>query len=303
MSEERDKWLADRRLCIGGSDAAAVAGVCPFKTQLDVWLDKVGLAPNREETPAMAWGTRKEPIIADAYAEATGYVVERAAPNLRHPEHDFMGCNLDRIATCPDDTKRNVQIKTASEYMSDKWGKPGTDEIPDNYMVQINHEMAVSGLDVTDVAVLIGSSDFRIFTVARNDRLIDRLIEIEADFWASVVSRTRPTPDWQHPSTPALIAAIVGLDESKTIQLDWDEATLAIIRAYQKAKEDGKQAEKIEAVMKAQLLNIVGDAAVATFGDLTLTRKRVKKKAFEVAASEYVSFTIRDPAKKKVKNG
>lgn len=300
-TEERQEWLAARRLCIGGSDAPAVARVCPHRTDLDVWLDKLGMLPDQEETPAMAWGTRKEPCIADAYQETTGFLVERAAPNLRHPVYEFMGCNLDRIATLPDDTKRNVQIKTSSERMADKWGQPGTDEIPDNVQVQVQHEMAVSGLEVTDVAVLIGSSDFRIFTVQRNETLIARLIKIERDFWASVVSKTRPAPDWQHPSTPSLIAAIAGLDAAKEIVLDYDSETLAIIRAYQQAGKDEKQAEKVREVMKAKLTDIMGDAATATLGEIVLKRKRVNRKAYECKESSYITLTITDPATKKNK--
>ena len=37
------EWLAFRRTGIGGSDAAAILGKSHFKTNVDIWEEKVGL--------------------------------------------------------------------------------------------------------------------------------------------------------------------------------------------------------------------------------------------------------------------
>ena len=66
----RDQWLDIRRSGIGSSDAAAAVGLNPYKSQLELWMEKTGrggalpqLDPNDEASP-MYWGTLLEPIVA-----------------------------------------------------------------------------------------------------------------------------------------------------------------------------------------------------------------------------------------------
>lgn len=101
-------------------------------------------------------------------------------------KYPFMRANLDGIA----DDGRVVEFKTSSK--SDGWGEVGTDEIPDYYMTQVQHYLAVTGVKTADVAVLIGGNDFRIYTVEADEELQALLIERESEFWALVESRTPP---------------------------------------------------------------------------------------------------------------
>jgi putative phage-type endonuclease len=66
----REDWLAVRKLGIGSSDAAAAVGLNPYKSQLELWMEKTGrdeslpkLDPQDEESPAY-WGNILEPIVA-----------------------------------------------------------------------------------------------------------------------------------------------------------------------------------------------------------------------------------------------
>ena len=43
----REEWLAFRRKGIGGSDAAAVLGISPFRTGVDLYYDKLGQCGGR----------------------------------------------------------------------------------------------------------------------------------------------------------------------------------------------------------------------------------------------------------------
>jgi putative phage-type endonuclease len=186
----RDEWLAARRSGIGGSDAAAVLGLSRWRSPLDVYLDKTGEAGDPEDTPAMYWGRRLERVILEAYVEQTGLAVDAPVGVyrlLRSSERPWQLYSPDAMA---DD--RLVEIKTART--SEGWGEPGTDEVPDDYAIQVQHGMAVTGLQRCDVAVLIGGSDFRVYTVERDDALIAHLIAAEAAFWARVERRDPPPP-------------------------------------------------------------------------------------------------------------
>lgn len=186
--DARTAWLAERRKGIGGSDAGAVVGVNPYKTALDVYNDKLQLADEQPDNPAMAWGRALEPVIRQAYSDRTGYSVATPAM-LHHPQHAWMLANVDGIA---DNGRRVLEIKTARTGKD--WGEEGSDAIPLVYTMQVQQYMAVTGLSVADVAVLIGGSDFRLYEVPADPDLQRTLIEVEAAFWQRVQERNPPDP-------------------------------------------------------------------------------------------------------------
>lgn len=184
---DRTAWLEQRRSGVGGSDVAAILGLSKWRTPLSVWLDKTGQAESSQETDAMRWGTLLEPVIRQEYAERTGREV--ISPGfLRHPRLDYMVANVDGISR----DNRVVEIKTART--ADGWGEPGSDQVPEDYLLQVQHYMAVTELPVTDIAVLIGGSDFRIYTVEADAELHDMLAGVEGAFWDTVIARTPPAP-------------------------------------------------------------------------------------------------------------
>ena len=63
-NEQRALWLEGRRTGIGGSDVAAVLGLNPWKTPLDVWNDKLGLSEDKGMTEPAYWGTVLEDTVA-----------------------------------------------------------------------------------------------------------------------------------------------------------------------------------------------------------------------------------------------
>lgn len=183
-------WLAERRLGIGGSDAAAVFNLSPWMTPLELYLDKRGELPTPKRTrDEMEWGHRLEPVVRQAYADRTGQRVIANEPAFVHPQYPFMRCNLDgRIA----DSRKIYEGKIAR--FSDDWGEEGTDQVPIQYSFQAHHNMAVCDADVCDFGVLIGGSEFRIYTVEADLELRDMIITGEAAFWDRIQNGEPPEP-------------------------------------------------------------------------------------------------------------
>jgi len=180
-------WHAQRMSGIGGSDVAAVVGVSPWKTPLELWREKRGeLAPS-PDSPVMEWGRRLEPVIVRAYADATGRTVQRP-PMLRHRDHAFMIGNLDGVA----DGELVLEAKAARTAHG--WGEPGTAFVPQPYLLQVQHYMMVAGLPLAEVAVLIGGHDFRIYRVPADRELQALMIDAEAEFWRRVLEGDPPEP-------------------------------------------------------------------------------------------------------------
>lgn len=182
-------WLKERQKGIGGSAVAAILGMSPWRTPYQVWEEKttpIDETAAEDDRPALYWGRVLEAPIRQAYADKTGRTVTKPAEAFVSSKYPFMRANLDGIA----DDGRVVEFKTSSK--SDGWGEVGTDEIPDYYMTQVQHYLAVTGVKTADVAVLIGGNDFRIYTVEADEELQALLIERESEFWALVESRTPP---------------------------------------------------------------------------------------------------------------
>lgn len=184
----REDWLLARTKGIGGSDVAGILGLSKWKTPLQVYQEKRGEIGPQPDNEAMKWGRYLEPVVRQAYADTTGREVRVPTEMLRHPELAFMLANVDGLT----EDRRVVEVKTART--AEGWGEPGSDEIPQAYLLQVQHYMKVTAFPVADVAVLIGGSDFRLYEVPADPELQDMLVEAESEFWQRVVDANPPDP-------------------------------------------------------------------------------------------------------------
>lgn len=184
-------WLEYRKQGIGGSDASVVCGISRYKSPVELWMEKTNQIPCQEAGEAAYWGTQLEAMVRTEFSRRTGVEVKRVSQLLQSEEHPFMLANLDGVCEHPDFGTCVFEAKTASAYKAGEWD----DTIPDEYMLQIQHYMAVTGYRGAYIAVLIGGNTFRWRFVARDEGLIASLIELEADFWNHVKDGTPPPLD------------------------------------------------------------------------------------------------------------
>lgn len=267
----RADWLAARRTGIGGSDIAAILGLSPYRTPLDVYLDKRGeLAEQAGNEQAMYWGTVLEDVVATEYASRTGRRVQRVNTMLRHPEHAFMLANIDRAVINPDvagtvrwkdgalTTDRILECKTANSFAASQWGEPGSDSVPDAYLLQVQWYMGITQASVADLAVLIGGSDYRIYSIARDDGLVADMIEAAADFWKRVQTGTPPDPQSADDARRLWPSHIAGKSVIVDVSVADDVAALADCKA--RIKTIDAEADAIE----TRILTAFGDAEEIT---------------------------------------
>lgn len=183
--------MNDRTQSIGGSDAGAVLGVNPWRTPYELYLEKIGELPPTADNNSTYWGQVLEDVVATEYARRQNVSVRRANQIRVHPKYSWMTVHLDRLIQ---GGKRQLECKTANAYRTEEWGEEGSDEVPQVYLAQAQHGLAVTGRAVVDLAVLIGGQDFRIYEIQRDEELIAYMIEIEAAFWARVQRRDPPPP-------------------------------------------------------------------------------------------------------------
>lgn len=203
---EKIDWLKLRQSGIGGSDVAAIVGLSPYRTPLDVYLSKIEEITEENGNEFTYWGTVLEDVVAKEFARRSGLKIQKVNKTMRHPEHDWMLANIDRAVVNPAisgnvryvdgrlTTDQLLECKTASTYSRDAWGESG-DAVPVGYALQVQWYLAVTGCSIGHMAVLIGGNDFRVFQVNRDDELIRELIRRCAAFWNdNVLSRKAPDP-------------------------------------------------------------------------------------------------------------
>jgi putative phage-type endonuclease len=263
----REKWLEERRKGLGGSDAAAVAGLSRYRTPIQVYMEKLGLVDPPEENEAMYWGKKLEDIVAEEFSIRTGLKVRRRNAILLHPDHSFMLANVDRFIVGKNE---GLECKTTSAYRVDEWKD---DEIPWEYAIQCHHYMAVTGYSAWWIAVLIGGNRFIYKRIERDEAIIRDLIKIESHFWNyHVLQEIPPDPDGSAASSE-LVRRIY--PESNGLELDLPSAVERWIEQYEQAAEEEKAAaaRKEEAANNIKML--LGEYEVGRFKDWKITWRSI----------------------------
>jgi putative phage-type endonuclease len=233
----REDWLAWRRKGIGASDAPAVAGVSPWKTPLAVWMEKVGQQlADEPDNERLYWGRRLEPIVGEECSLRTGWPIRKKQAILQSKTHPFMLCNLDYLIT-DDHGDAVLECKTASTYAAEYWAN---NTCPEQYVIQAQHQMHVTGLNRVYIPVLIGGDDFQIRIIDRDQQMIDYLIQIETDFWRLVQSKTPPPAEAS--DTVLLSRTYPDAEEGKVVDLALEDAET--IAAFLQARTDEGAAKK-----------------------------------------------------------
>jgi putative phage-type endonuclease len=274
----RDQWLSIRLRGIGSSDAASAIGLNPYQSQLELWMIKTGrdkelpkVDPS-DDTSAMFWGTVLEPVVAERYARRTGNRVRRNNAVLQHPDPDkaWMLANLDReILGNPE--VHILECKTAGEFGARLW----RDGVPEYVQVQVQHQLAVTGKQAADVAVLICGQELRIHRIERDDDLIAHLIELEQRFWEYVVTDTPPPADGSESAGTAL-QALYPYDRGETLDLSQDQELSTVFASLIAVRCELENHKATEALLKQQIQQRMGEASRAQFASGTVSWKRSK---------------------------
>jgi len=293
-----EEWLKARHRGIGGSDAAAILGVSPWTSRYTLWQQKVADEPTSiPSTPAMAFGHRMEPYVAETFADLNQNMTVVDDLNLyAHPEYEFMQANLDRLIVEEGKPSAILEIKTSARPQS--W----IDGVPGYYVSQVQHYMAVTNIEMSYVAVLLNGQDLKTFEVPRNDKYINILIEKEAKFWEDVKKLIEPDVDGSE-STFQAIRKSYEASAGKKIELPATAQDLFDARATAKklVEEYTEEVRRAE----AEIMKLLGDSEVGTIdGKSAVTwkeqtrvgvdSKRLKEEYPEVAeaVSKESSFRV-----------
>ena len=269
-----EEWLELRKMGIGGSDASVVCGINRYKTPIELWMEKTDNAPPQEAEESAYWGTQLESLVREEFTKRTGIEVKLVKELLQSEEHPFMLANLDGICHDPNYGDCIFEAKTASAFKAGEW----ENTIPDEYMLQIQHYMAVTGCKAAYIAVLIGGNTFRWRLVERDDELISMLIELEGRFWEHVKNNTPPPVDGSEACAKYLAEKY---SDSTTNSVELPPEAEKLIKEYNTACEKLSAVTEEKQLAENKLKQLLGANEVGTVKGNIVSWKSVSQERLD----------------------
>ena len=201
-----EEWLQNRRKSLGGSDAAAILGLNPYKNNVDLWREKTGriIPEDIGYKPYVKYGKEAEQYLTSLFSlDFPQYEVKGNDDYTvyHHPQYPFLAGTLDGELTEKETGRKGIlEIKTTNILQSmqrEKWN----DKIPDNYFCQVLHYLLVTGWDFAILKAQLKTDyggDIRLNTrhyhieKAEVQEDLDYLLEQEIRFWDYVAKDKQP---------------------------------------------------------------------------------------------------------------
>jgi putative phage-type endonuclease len=278
-----EEWLGLRKEGLGASDVAAAFGLSNFQSPYSLYMEKVGELPDAVPSESMLWGRRLEGAILDEWEVRTGlYAIKRGSLWYHSKDAAWARATVDGmaaesradIANDPDPLFV-VEVKTDFET----W-----DEVPDQYVLQVNWQMHVTGLveHPAQVVLLPASRRLKIYEVEYDEGLAEEAAVAGKEFWQRVLDK-RPPPIDGHPATATTIGRLHPPERAEgEVELDFEvvKAINDLKRLKERVKGMDEDVTKLENVIK----DAIGDATDGYYeGKLMVTWRRSDVKGYTVA--------------------
>ncbi len=306
----KEQWLEARKCGIGGSDAASILGLNPYKSSVSVYIEKVdyihGVSmsdkningckidnSNEEANYRMELGNKLEDFVANEFSLKTGLKVRNVNGILKNDKYPFAIANIDRAVV---GEKAFLECKVTNSYSKKVWQMG----VPIHYQIQVNHYMAVTGATHCYVAALIGNEELIIHRIDRDEEIIDEIMKLEAMFWDKcILGGEIPAPDGSLDYSIVLQGLYKDSKDEELILFEqeklldrYDEITAI----YKEIEVERKKIEQyIQVQMKEYEVGFIGDRRITWKKQSrnTIDTKKLKKEYPEIAAECMKTTTYR----------
>lgn len=298
------EWYSRRRQGFGSSEAATLCGFNRWSTPAELYYLKAGLRSEQTENEHMRLGRHIEPAILSIYSETQQVFVHNPVPMLIHAQCPYLFASVDGLAflehdesTLSEDFLRlslltsdyPVEAKwSMSPYVLEELGEEGTDQIPVNWLFQVQQQLDVLGLERGTVAALVYGK-LRTYEVERNDGIIDCIHEAAEEMWERLQNQDPPEIEWTHPNALRLVKELHRDVTQEAVVLPWTVDELWQERQQLKDEIKAKQSRVDE--IDARVLDAMGDAQTArcaNWEDTELVRTSIKESTYTATRKAHV---------------
>lgn len=202
----RESWLESRLNGIGASEAAAIVGMSPYMSNTELWEIKTRRRMQEDISgkPYVKYGVETEAHLRALFVlDFPEYEVtyDQFGMVRNNPDMPFAFATLDGELLHRETGRRGVlEIKTTEIMNPGQWEK-WDGRIPDNYYVQVLHQLLATGCDFAILKAQIKyrkdgvpALSTRHYTIERAEAQedIDWLAEQERHFWDCIIHDRRP---------------------------------------------------------------------------------------------------------------
>ncbi len=271
----RSEWLKYRTKGIGGSDVSIIAGINPFKSVHQLWLEKTGqIEPEEQGSEYTHFGTLLEPIVRKEFTERTGIKVRQKHMLLQSEEYPFMFADLDGVIN-EDGEMCIFEAKTASAYKQETW----EEGVPAPYILQVQHYMAVTGAKKTYIAALVGGNHFFWHEILRDEEMIGKIIAMEKYFWEThVIGGVEPVPDGSEATTNYFNSKFSS-SNGQTIELP--QEALSVCDEFDRISAEIKKLETEKNAAANLLKSYLKEAEIGIVGERKIIWKEIFKSSLD----------------------
>jgi len=286
----KEEWLLARKSGIGGSDAASVVGLNPYKSSVSVYIDKITEEAKEEKNYKMELGQKLEDFVAKEFSLITNKDVRNVNGILKNDKYPFAIANIDKAIV---GEKAFLECKVTNSYSKKEW----KEQPPIHYQIQCFHYMAVTGATHCYIAALIGNEELIVHKLDRDEEVIDSLMKQEEAFWNEyILGEKIPQADGSEDYSKFLKekykdtkdeSLIIFMKEDKLSRHNEVTSLIKDLEIEKKAIEQHIQNE-----MKEYEIAYIGDKKITwkSQSRSSLDTKRLKKEHPEIA-EEYMKTT------------
>jgi len=185
MQQNSDEWHRWRGKGIGASDSPIILGLSPWKTRIELWEQKVGVAPRDEGNYATIKGHLMEGIAREHYFVKT--LIDAQPKNFEHPDPKlkYLRASLDGWN---EEMKLVLEIKCPGKVAQ---AEAEAGRVPPHYWYQMQHQMLVTGAELAHYWSFDGEKGVLI-EVDRDPKAIKEILNATEKFWELITKQKPP---------------------------------------------------------------------------------------------------------------
>lgn len=286
MITAEQKELRKKHLC--ASDAAPALGLSPYKSPVELWLEKRGEITEDESIgdrlPVQIGNACERPILEYAI-QKLGLTEASPANLMRVHDNGVLAANFDALAfEGSDEDAPFLPVEAKYAERREEWGpeQDGLDGIPQQYAVQMLTQIAVIGAPKGYLAAYLPGRyrEVRIYECIPPAGMIEALETKLCTWWFDhVVKGARP--EQSEPCTLEVLARRIRVP-GKTVELD-----PGLITHWRELEDAAKRYEAEAKTAKAKVIEAMGDAEIGVSPAGVVSYKEQARKEYTVAASTF----------------
>ena len=325
-----EEWEAARQhgpdgsldFTIGGSDVAALFGLSPWTTELDLWLEKTGRKKRKIDNPyILQMGHLLEPIIGHFFGKVTGHKVINDTYMYQHCDFPYMLANCDfRYEDKNDGSEGILECKSTSYHKAEDWS---ADRYPAYYEMQLRFYLGTLNRSHGSFAAMWGTNvenDFAFPRIERMQAKEDIINERCEEFIWKCRKDRMPKMEESNPAVELALKSLAAFYEKSNRNLPtlefpmlYEKRLREIAKTQTQIKELDDNKKKLEAKMNSMIIPIAEimaaheHAVLQTTNDkllidfVTKTSKRVNTDLLKKSHPDIYKDVLKESNSRKMK--